>query len=45
MRAKLPKGKGIWSAFWMLSGMRGQTGSWPTCGELGKTQQVHISLL
>ena len=29
-RAKLPRGRGVWPAFWML----GTTGRWPACGEI-----------
>ncbi len=29
-RAKLPKGRGVWPAFWML----GMSGRWPACGEI-----------
>ena len=29
MRAKLPYGKGMWPAFWMM----GEEGHWPACGE------------
>jgi beta-glucanase (GH16 family) len=29
-RAKLPQGRGVWPAFWML----GLTGGWPACGEI-----------
>jgi hypothetical protein len=30
VRAKLPHGKGVWPAIWML----GTTGGWPRCGEI-----------
>jgi len=33
IRAKLPKGKGIWPALWML-GSNITTVSWPACGEI-----------
>ena len=33
IRAKLPKGKGIWPALWML-GSNINTVSWPACGEI-----------
>jgi beta-glucanase (GH16 family) len=32
-RIKLPTGKGLWSAFWMLGSDIGPTG-WPACGEI-----------
>ena len=34
MRAKLPKGRGIWPAFWLLSAKKPL--KWPTDGEIGK---------
>ncbi|MFD0895214.1 glycoside hydrolase family 16 protein [Luteolibacter ambystomatis] len=33
VRAKLPSGKGIWPAIWMLGDNRGPT-RWPMCGEI-----------
>jgi beta-glucanase (GH16 family) len=33
VRAKLPKGKGIWPAIWMLGVNEAQVG-WPVCGEI-----------
>lgn len=33
VRAKLPKGKGMWPAIWMLGANRDETG-WPGCGEI-----------
>jgi hypothetical protein len=33
IRAKLPKGKGIWPALWMLGNSISEV-SWPACGEL-----------
>jgi beta-glucanase (GH16 family) len=33
IRAKLPKGQGIWPALWMLGSNIGEVG-WPTCGEI-----------
>src|SRR5580692_9339513 len=32
-RIKLPRGRGIWPAFWMLGGNIDETG-WPQCGEI-----------
>lgn len=33
MKAKLPKGGGIWPAFWMMGISRSEVG-WPRCGEI-----------
>ena len=33
VRAKLPKGKGVWPAVWMLGANISQVG-WPSCGEI-----------
>lgn len=33
-RIKIPKGQGIWPAFWMLGENISQVG-WPQCGEIG----------
>jgi len=33
MRAKIPRGKGVWPAFWTLGADRAQVG-WPRCGEI-----------
>jgi beta-glucanase (GH16 family) len=33
IRAKLPCGRGIWPAFWMMGANRGQV-KWPECGEI-----------
>lgn len=38
-RAKLPKGKGIWPAFWML-GSNLRTAKWPRCGEIDIMEYV-----
>ncbi|MGI4741547.1 MAG: glycoside hydrolase family 16 protein [Janthinobacterium lividum] len=48
VRAKLPKGKGIWPAIWMLGANDSQV-SWPACGEIdimelkGSTPTVNLS--
>jgi len=50
VRAKLPKGKGIWPAIWMLGSNDSQV-SWPACGEIdimelkGSTPQTNISTI
>ena len=38
-RAKLPVGKGIWPAFWMLGGNISKVG-WPQCGEIDILEYV-----
>lgn len=38
-RAKLPKGDGIWPAFWMLGGNIDEVG-WPRCGEIDVLEYV-----
>jgi beta-glucanase (GH16 family) len=38
-RIKLPKGKGIWPAFWML-GNDIDTNNWPACGEIDIVELV-----
>ncbi|MFN8206348.1 MAG: glycoside hydrolase family 16 protein [Bacteroidales bacterium] len=35
-RIKMPYGKGIWPAFWML----GNKGSWPACGEIDIVEMI-----
>ncbi len=35
-RAKLPQGRGVWPAFWML----GMDGRWPACGEIDIMEYV-----
>ena len=50
VRAKLPKGKGLWPAIWMLGSNDSQV-NWPACGEIdivelkGSQPQVNISTL
>ncbi len=39
IRAKLPKGKGIWPAFWMLP-QNNVYGGWPTSGEIDIMEMV-----
>lgn len=39
MRAKLPKGQGIWPAFWAL-GANIRTTQWPFCGEIDIMEMV-----
>jgi beta-glucanase (GH16 family) len=39
VRAKVPKGLGSWSAFWMLGANRGQE-KWPECGEIDVMEYV-----
>ena len=49
-RAKLPKGKGLWPAIWML-GSNDSRASWPACGEIdimelkGSQPQTNYSTL
>ncbi|MBI9099525.1 MAG: glycoside hydrolase family 16 protein [Spirochaetaceae bacterium] len=43
---KLPSGKGIWPAFWMLGDNISETGGdtgWPACGEIDILESGHIS--
>ena len=50
VRAKLPKGKGIWPAIWML-GSNDSQAPWPACGEIdimelkGSQPSVNISTI
>lgn len=39
IRAKLPPGRGLWPAFWML-GSNHHTVSWPECGEIDIMEHV-----
>jgi len=39
IKAKLPKGRGTWPAFWMLGRNWGET-PWPACGELDIMEHV-----
>lgn len=34
VKAKLPKGQGIWPAIWMMPTNEGLYGQWPKCGEI-----------
>ena len=40
-RIKLPKGKGLWPAFWML-GADHKTLGWPACGEIDIMENIGI---
>lgn len=39
VRAKLPQGRGMWPAIWMLGTIRGDVG-WPECGEIDIMEYV-----
>ena len=39
VRAKIPKGRGLWPAIWMLGDNKPKVG-WPMCGELDIMEQV-----
>ena len=39
-RAKLPKGKGIWPAIWMMPSDLKKYGGWPACGEIDIVEQL-----
>jgi beta-glucanase (GH16 family) len=34
VRAKLPQGKGVWPAIWMMGAVRASGVRWPACGEI-----------
>jgi beta-glucanase (GH16 family) len=38
-RMKIPRGQGIWPAFWMLGADIGEAG-WPTCGEIDIMENI-----
>ena len=38
-RIKVPRGQGIWPAFWMLGASIGSVG-WPTCGEIDVMENI-----
>jgi len=38
-RMKLPRGQGVWPAFWMLGNNIGSVG-WPTCGEIDIMENI-----
>ena len=40
IRAKLPPGKGVWSAIWMMPTDRTIYGQWPKCGEIDIMENV-----
>jgi beta-glucanase (GH16 family) len=39
-RAKLPKGKGVWPAIWMMPSDLKKYGGWPACGEIDILEQL-----
>ena len=39
-RIKIPRGQGIWPAFWMLGGQIGNGGPWPGSGEIDIMENV-----
>lgn len=41
IRAKLPRGKGVWPAFWLMGSERSL--GWPACGEIDLMEYVHAS--
>ncbi|MGL1892465.1 MAG: family 16 glycosylhydrolase [Spirochaetaceae bacterium] len=40
IRAKLPKGQGIWPAFWMMPTDYDIYGAWPQCGEIDIMEMI-----
>jgi len=40
VRAKLPQGKGVWPAIWMLGTAYGNDADWPMCGEIDILEYV-----
>jgi beta-glucanase (GH16 family) len=40
VRAKLPEGRGLWPAIWMLGDAKGQRVPWPACGEIDIMEYV-----
>ena len=40
VRAKLPTGKGMWPAIWMLGANYRETAGWPECGEIDIMENV-----
>jgi len=39
-KAKLPKGKGVWPAIWMMPSDLKKYGAWPQCGEIDIVEQL-----
>jgi beta-glucanase (GH16 family) len=39
-KAKLPKGKGVWPAIWMMPSDLKKYGGWPQCGEIDIVEQL-----
>ena len=39
-KAKLPKGKGVWPAIWMMPSDMKKYGGWPQCGEIDIVEQL-----
>ncbi|PCJ52835.1 MAG: glycosyl hydrolase [Planctomycetota bacterium] len=40
VKAKLPKGKGVWPAIWMMGAIRSTGVRWPQCGEIDIMEYV-----